>query len=190
MNKIKHFFNMVEITLALAVVGIGIAGIMSLFPVAVQSSRDSIADNYAADAADQFIAVISLMAQANWAGYIVADTIIPAGRPSTSLPPSYSSCTDSTGIDNIKKSSSNAGIYKLTQKTSDGTSDGTTDFSAFMRVWKEDLPALTIGGQTTGEDWDTSYTYGTCIYVEISYPTQLPEDMRKTKTYYFELFKR
>lgn len=48
-------FNMVEIVLALAVVAVGVVSILGLFPVGMAASRDAMAIDYAANAADQFL---------------------------------------------------------------------------------------------------------------------------------------
>ena len=49
---VKRFFNLIEVTLAIAVVGIGMVSIMSLFPVGINAIRQSVAENYASDAGD------------------------------------------------------------------------------------------------------------------------------------------
>lgn len=174
--KKLFFFNMVEITLALAVIGIGIAGIMSLFPVALQSTRDSIADNYAADTADQIIAMISIMARSSWSDF---KTKIQTGEPEDK--DSYTK--DASVLDNIY-STSTTGVYKIEQKSST-----VVDFSAYIKIWRTQLPAIEIGGESTGSDWDSSYNYGSGVHIQICYPAELPEAKRKKNNYYFEVFK-
>ena len=49
MKKSRFFirrFNLIEITMAIAVVGIGIAGIMALFPPAIEANRTADNQNY------------------------------------------------------------------------------------------------------------------------------------------------
>ena len=48
-------FNMIEVTLALGVVSIGIISIMGLFPIGFTATRDATAENYASQAADQLL---------------------------------------------------------------------------------------------------------------------------------------
>ena len=48
-------FNMIEIVLALAVIAVGVISILGLFPVGMAASRDAMAIDYAANAADQFL---------------------------------------------------------------------------------------------------------------------------------------
>gem|GEM_PF-1930591 len=54
----KRWFNLIEVTMSIGIVGIGMVGIMSLFPVGLDASRQAIADNYAADAADLFLSYL------------------------------------------------------------------------------------------------------------------------------------
>ncbi|HRU02447.1 MAG TPA: hypothetical protein P5239_12180, partial [Victivallales bacterium] len=65
-KPLQHPFNMVEIALALAVIGIGIAGVMALFPVGFNSVRDAMAENYSADIAEEFLAQISRECKNDW----------------------------------------------------------------------------------------------------------------------------
>ncbi len=57
-SLVKRFFNLIEVTLSIAIIGIGMVGVMSLFPVGLDATRQSIADNYAADAADLFLSYL------------------------------------------------------------------------------------------------------------------------------------
>ncbi len=54
----RRLFNLIEVTLSIAIIGIGMVGIMSLFPVGLDASRQSVAENYAADAADLFLSYV------------------------------------------------------------------------------------------------------------------------------------
>jgi type II secretory pathway pseudopilin PulG len=54
----KKFFNMVEIVLAIAVIAFGMSSILVLFPVGLNASRDSVADNYSSCSVEQFISYI------------------------------------------------------------------------------------------------------------------------------------
>lgn len=185
-KSFKKFFNMVEVTLAIAVVGIGVAGIMSLFPVAVSATRESIADNYSADAADQMIAYVSIYSKASWTNFIDVSKF-PTTKPSE--PASSLTCTTDTGIGNIKASGT-PGVYKLTQGSGENSAGGgIVDFSAFIKVWRTQLPSIRISGQATDPNWDSSFTYGSGVHIEISYPAEAPATARKVASYYYEVFK-
>ncbi len=51
----RRWFNMVEVALATAIVGIGFVSILALFPVGLNTSRDAMSESYAAEIGDQFI---------------------------------------------------------------------------------------------------------------------------------------
>ncbi len=65
MSKKIHFFNMIEVLLALAVIAIGMTSILGLFPVGLNASRDAIAQNCSADIADQMITYIRVMGESS-----------------------------------------------------------------------------------------------------------------------------
>lgn len=188
MNRVSksfiRFFNMVEVTLAIAVVGIGVAGIMSLFPVAVSSTRDSIADNYSADIADQIIAYVSaLAAQEKWSsGSSTFKTKIPFGDPDSTGPAPGTTCSTQVLPNNENIYAGSAGIFKVLMKSST-----VTDFSAYVKVWRAQLPAVYIAGVTAQAGWDLNNTYGAGIHIEISYPAEAPYVQRKKMHYYFEV---
>lgn len=69
----KKLFNLIEIALAIGVIGIGMTAIMALFPVGFSATRQAIAQNYATDAADQFLTYI--------VRYCNDRTVIVAGPP-------------------------------------------------------------------------------------------------------------
>ena len=53
----KHFFNMVEIALAMVVISLGITGILGLFSVGVNAKKAAINENNVADAAEYVLGV-------------------------------------------------------------------------------------------------------------------------------------
>jgi type II secretory pathway pseudopilin PulG len=72
--KIYRYFNMIEITLAIAIIAFGMSSILVLFPVGLNASRDSIADNYSANAVEQFISYIQARCRNK-------TDVIPSGAP-------------------------------------------------------------------------------------------------------------
>ena len=58
MKRIRHYFNMIEITLAIAIMGVGITSLMVLLPVGLRSSQESISNNYVPIIADYFYSLI------------------------------------------------------------------------------------------------------------------------------------
>ncbi|MGN0849392.1 MAG: hypothetical protein ACI4OV_06845 [Victivallaceae bacterium] len=57
-ERIRRYFNMIEITLAIAIMGVGITSLMVLMPVGLRSSQESVANNYVPIIADYFMTMI------------------------------------------------------------------------------------------------------------------------------------
>lgn len=57
-KRLCRYFNMIEITLAIAVMGVGITSLMVLMPVGLRSSQESISNNYVPIIADYFYSLI------------------------------------------------------------------------------------------------------------------------------------
>lgn len=68
-NKRYRYFNIVEVALALAVVGLGMASILALFPVGLSASRNAIGNNCSADVAEEFMGYIKSFAEASTSNY-------------------------------------------------------------------------------------------------------------------------
>ena len=60
-NKKVHFFNMIEVLLALTVIAIGMTSVLGLFPVGLNASRNAVAQNCSADVADQLTTYFRVM---------------------------------------------------------------------------------------------------------------------------------
>jgi type II secretory pathway pseudopilin PulG len=173
-------FNMIEVVLSIAVVGIGIAGIMAMFPVGIQASQDAVADNYAADAADQFLTFFEYNFKKTW--------------PSSSSPTlpnkteSDSNGTPPTGP--ITGTAVLGNIYDLTSGTSKGVygikmaSGTTTDFEAHAKVYYSLIDDFYYAGNKN----PIPMTKAIRLNVEISWPTQVPYAQRQKRYYCLEIF--
>lgn len=180
---------MVEITLALAVIGIGLAGIMALFPVGVQSSRDAIADNYSANVAEFFISYIR-MQTGTATKYDALKTALATSKPSSESSISSSADT-STQSSSSTKLFTGTGVYKIEQgvglDNSDAVGSGEIiDFSAIARVWKG---TISYYDPTSDNNVTVTDTNGMKIMVEISWPAQLPYAKRQKKYFCLEVFR-
>ena len=178
----KRFFNLVEITLAIAVIGIGVAGVMSLFPVAINSSRDAVGNNYSSQIADQFISYLTMNANkaaTTWSSSGISG--IPTAKPTaddstmtdgdwTSVATGSNISTGSLGADTI---------YKVTQGNS-----SFIDFTAIVRVWQAPVNNVYIAGSTGA----LGQEFANRIYVEVSWPAGRVYNVREKRYYMIELF--
>jgi len=71
-------FSLVEVTLALMVMAIGILSIMSLFPAGLDQNARSIADTHAAFFAEEVFGGLQACAETNWAGLAEAQLPVAA----------------------------------------------------------------------------------------------------------------
>lgn len=192
MKKLRvQFFSIVEVALALAIVGIGVAGIMSLFPVALNASRDSVGDNSAPDVAEQFLSFIEAKAYStattDWstAGFIIADMkdyTSASGSGYFNDDQTDATAWGTTPISNISsKTFGGTTLYKIVQSSGAGL---IPDFSGIIRIWKAQIPTLHVEAASP----NVPYKYGAALYVEISWPAEKPYTSREKRTYYLELF--
>ena len=174
--KLK-FFNLIEVTLAIAVVGVGISGIMSVFPVALSASRDAVGNNYSALIADQFLSFASLMASKdseNGKAWTDATTFIGGLTQTFSAIP-----TDEASAVDIA-----SGTISQEYKMSQGSA-ACTDFTAIVRIWKSPITKMYVAGYTVDE---VPYKYAAAVHVEVSWPSAIPYAQRQKRYYSIELY--
>ena len=84
-RRLSSGFSLVEVTLALMVMAIGILSIMSLFPAGLDQNLRSIADTHAAFFAEEVFAGLHAKAETNWAG--LEDFNVPVAATNMWVPP-------------------------------------------------------------------------------------------------------
>jgi len=65
-KMIRRSFNLVEIALATAVIGIGLSSVLILFPIGLNAGKASVADNNLGDVAELVFGFIQTQYQLNW----------------------------------------------------------------------------------------------------------------------------
>lgn len=193
-SRTPNPFNLVEIALAIGVIGIGIAGIMALFPVGFQAARDAIGDNYAADSADQFLHYISRACKNDWTvvsgiatskqynGDGLEEALTWNYKDQSENHPLIQGSIDY--VDSVDNGTpDNYNIFRIIQK-----SGNIVDFYGTMRIWKSTVKASVYDG--SWQQWqDTSYTSGAGLNIEISWPSEKPYAKRQKRYFYLEVFK-
>lgn len=190
----RHHFNMIEILLALGVIAIGAISVLALFPYGLSSNRDSIAESFAGDSADQFLHWFAAQARSNWTGYALNASWLPAAKPSV---PTAAPYMESGGwgaqqdvTENLKyeRHSSDSGVLRVTMQRGDTSGEIIEDFSGVYRLWKDPvfMEYLDSGGSST-KPLDTNSAVA--INLEASWPAALPYNRRQKKTYRLEVFR-
>lgn len=172
-------FNMVEIALAVAVIGIGIAGIVALFPIGMNASRDAIAESYAADTSEQFLHMFAGMAKNNWS----ALTAWPDNRPYVITGTESNNWTALAENGNIERHTVENGVFRVTQRTA-----ASTDFEGVFRVWKSPLSY----NYWDGSSWQSKsidMESAVAINLEVSWPCRAPYAARQKSFFYLEVFR-
>lgn len=175
-----RFFNMVECALALAVVAIGVVSIVALFPVGLEATRDAIADNYAANSADDFLHFFKGQMQTTSTGwsYYSSPTVLPGTKPGSSEPTSWNTLSETPLVEN---DSGTPGVFRGQIKNG-----ATIDFSGIFRVWRSTTKYSYYSGSWQTADLDPSKAIS--LNVEVSWPSQAPYDKRRRALYYLEVF--
>ena len=187
-------FNLIEITLAIAVVAIGVAAVMALFVPALNASKDSLADTYTADVVNTFVTYVRGELTRDWslnsfttrsAEDIKNEMEKPEDHPLTNDSPNNwdlgSPCIPNTGI----YSSEDKSIFRIKVDP---------DFTAHMRIWYENLNNSGKNPNQFNKDGTSeSLTNDKGIvrfYFELSWPATIPYAARKKNLYVTEFYNR
>ena len=194
----RKYFNMIEVTLAIAIVALGMVGIVALFPVGLQSARDAVGDNYVNDSSQLFLSYVKLSAkkdpatitQANidsqWNATMVT---IPTTKPDSTCSTEPTAVFTATSEVPSIYTCSTSGLYRVFQG-----STGVNDFKAAVRIWKTPtVSPVYISGAWIYDspDYSTSNYLTSCaINIEFSWPIEKPYAQRTKRFFYCEIFKK
>ena len=190
-------FTLVEVTMAIGVIAVGMVGIMALFPIGFQASKSAIADNYSSELVDQFMQVVAMQCKMyedtngdgtvdmygwnNWINNKIPDknnkpdmTNLSVTKNGEVMPGSgiglYYGVTSTTD-----------GVYYIEQKSGD-----IVDFSAAMALWWEEIDYDTDGDNLPDASIPSNKAVRLCV--EISWPVAKPYEYREKRYYVRELF--
>ncbi len=206
MKTIKHYFNLIEIALAVAIIAVGMSSIMVLFPVGTNAANAAAADNMIPDVEDYVLSYLECMTQASWRdadGKAQANSFV--GNLAEKLEDLNA---EDEGGDDTKWSSPSGNtlltsrqlngktIFRFKQTysiTADGETVDVSDFSAVIRVWVEQIPfrLRKVDGSTVAGSAGTpggADTYGVALCAEISYPAEKPYAEREKYTFRRETY--
>gem|GEM_PF-3223523 len=169
-NILKSGFNLIEVTMAIAIVGIGIAGIMALFPPAIEANKAANNQNYIGLVANSFLGYLEdkILNDFNKVKNLSASNPEPANTlwtgSKTSLGPQ--------GFPGLYTTTNNS-VFAV--ESADGT------VNALIAMWQSGTAA--VEGFTTS---DTNKVRR--VYIEASWPAVLPYANRQKKLYIYDVF--
>ena len=170
-NLFRSGVNLIEVTMAIAIEGIGIAGVMALFPPAIEANKVANFQNYTGTMVNNVAAYLDYELKRNWS------FSIPASKNDAPKPPTETN-TDGWSDANVNLpgvfTTSRAGILGI--KSYDGS------IAAHVRVWRDDA------NRNTGYFDQAAVTmnndFRTRVVIELSWPIVKDYDNNKTGTEY------
>lgn len=193
----ENRFNMIEIIIAMSIMVVVIVSVLSLVPKALWSNQEAVSSIAAGDTADQFLNYFAGRLENNWGDLSALPeskftgeqtknpdgTISEINDESDMVFSTYGMMTDSrlnifyeapSETSDWDPAVSDKGIFKV-QLTS---ASNHVDFEGYMRVWK------TATEMATGDASPKHIT----LHTEVSWPTSLPYEKRRKKTYDLQVF--
>lgn len=204
-------FNLVEIALAMAILAIGMSSILVLFPVGVNATKSSVAQNNMSDIAEYMTGLYQALLYQQWKkDGTVKDMTSLTVRPSTNYTTAHTKyaaaideddleaffSTNSNYFPNLRRLKDTSGVYVFQQTTGDNV-----DFSAAVMVWWEKISDLydywqnpstptkypiPLKGDSLGVN-NASADIAIRLYIEVSWPAEIPYENREKQLYIQEL---
>ena len=169
-NLVKSGFNLIEVTMAIAVVGIGIAGIMALFPPAIEANKAANNQNYLGNVAESFLGYLE--------NQILNDFSRVSAMGSTKIEPAP---TLWTGAKTSLASQGFPGLYTTTDNNVFAVESADGSVNALIAMWQSGNNA--VDGFTAS---DAAIVRR--VYVEVSWPAAQPYAGREKKLYVYDVF--
>ena len=173
-NFVQSGFNLIEVTMAIAIVGIGIAGVMALFPPAIEANKSANNQNYIGMVSNSFL------------GYLENQILNDFSKFTTG---SFSGFTSNpepaetfwTGSKTSLASQGFPGLYTTTSNNIFAVESADGSVNALIALWQSGTTAV---DGFTASDTDKVRR----VYVEASWPAALPYDKREKKLYIYDVF--
>ena len=169
-NIIKSGFNLIEVTMAIAIVGIGIAGVMALFPPAIEANKAANNQNYLGIVADSFLGYLE--------NKILSDFSKVTAMGSTKLEPAE---TVWNGTKTSLASQGFPGLYTTSSNNVLAVESPDGSVTALIAMWQSGGSA--IPGFTASDN-----TRVRRVFVEVSWPAVLSYNKREKKLYIYDVF--
>ncbi len=171
-------FNLIEVSIALIVLMVGVVGVMSAIPKGMQSNQESVSRLCAADTADQFLNFFATEIHKDWE----TRKCIPLNQQDVDERDTAIFCTNgliardnmslefqaNSELDEWDPAAHTDGVFRVTQKTH---TNG-VDFRGIVRIWRENI-------DDAGDDDPSSIR----LHAEISWPPEMPYSDRKKSKY-------
>ena len=176
-NLFRTCFNLIEVTMAIAIVGIGIAGVMALFPPAIEANKAANNQNYIGLVSDSFLGYL----EGNFLHQFASVSALPSSMPTENQHKDFwknksdSAVSGFPGLYQIKKSGGfESNVFAV--ESADGS------VNAVIAVWQSGTNPV---DGFTASDTDKVRR----VYIEASWPAAQPYANRQKTLYIYDVFK-
>lgn len=185
-----RWFNLIEVTMAVAVVGIGIAGVMALFPPAIEANKNADFQNFTGAIINNVATYVDYNVKYHWATFIKGSDWWKE-KASATTPPTQTGSDGWRGIENF------AGLF-YTAKVSPpkdvlGIQTQNGSITAHVRIWKVTDTAQLSKGYFDGANNSTPISIPSGsrvrIVVELSWPIHMDYEKREKQEFVYEFNK-
>lgn len=191
---VRRGFNMIEITLALAVLSIGISSVMVLFPVGVNANKTAVAENNLADIAEYMLGFLQAGVASQWTddGVRTSGFNLPSSYPDSKAEYDDFNSSSHKGERVIRKEN---GVYLFRQLSQDDDGNDIEDFAMVVQAWQGDFddmyyfdPSAVKFEQVKASKPKDYEKYCKALCLELSWPAEMPYDEREKRYFRLEIF--
>jgi hypothetical protein len=181
MKKVIRYFNLIEIVLSLGVIAFGITSVMAVFPIALKNVENSIGEDGASNVSDimnSFLGHLLKDPNSYSTGDTITSVLTAAGIPST----------QPDGDIDFQKEDLKGEPYKIVDKGAGEFQVTTQDLNSVVCVWYDKKQKLSMkflkSDGTQFEPATTPQDYIAGLYIEVSWPAEIPYSAREKRLYY------
>jgi Tfp pilus assembly protein PilV len=187
--RVRQGFTLLEVILGLGVLAFGVISLLALFPATLRASRDSLAETYAAESADQFLQFLGGKLKTPDGNYQAWDEIgkeLPTSKPGVAEPEGEYEQWFSEGMSTFSVAPDTSFAFHRLERCTQV--NGVVDFTAICRVWRTPV-TITTYRNNSWETTELSSDEALGLNVEISWPAELPYLRRHKAIYHLDIFK-
>jgi len=191
----RHYFNLIEITVALAVLVTGLISVMGLFAHGIRANTKAAASNAAADNGHQLLNYLAADLKSDWDLAVYQTTPCAdiadgqGGIGSWNLEGVIDTLyfRDDFGSPCPTATPPLPKVYRIHVKSTTVNGGSVTDFDAIARVWRQPVTVWQYDGANWVAAEDSSYASRVNLIAELSWPAILPMSARDRQIFSMEV---
>jgi len=184
----RHMFSIIEVVLAVCILGIGLVYIMRLYGTGLRSARDSVARKFTADSVDHFLHSYALQLKdptGDFRNWNTMGLALPSAKPGASEPANWTVWQNDGCTKSWRGPSGSTDIVRIAQ-CSNGAE--IPDFEAVYRIWRDTVKYWKYDG-ATWQEINVPPDQALALNVEVSWPIVAPYENRQKSLFRFEVFR-